>query len=163
MNSADDKLMKVFSFFFTENRFLHCMRTVHLGDSFHKCQTLFFGEKKVIKHISKCYLLIFCSLNGQLACKCQTLFSGEKQIIKHFSKCCLLRFCSLNGQLACKCQTLFSGKNKKHISKCCQLIFLFFKWATCICNYYFCKHLMKYCRGKSYYYTSLFKRTRLYS
>ena len=32
--------------------------------------------------------------------------------------------------------------------------------ATALCNYYFCKHLMKYCRGESYYDTFFSKKTR---
>ena len=39
----------------------------------------------------------------------------------------------------------------------------FFYCATGMCNYYFCKHLMKYCRGESYYHTSFSKSTRFYS
>ena len=34
----------------------------------------------------------------------------------------------------------------------------FFDWTTCMCNYYFCKHLKKYCRGESYNHTSFFRR-----
>ena len=50
----------------------------------------------------------------------------------------------------------------KYILKCRLLIF-FFDWATGMCNYYFCKYLMKYCWGESYNHTSGSKRTRLYS
>ena len=40
--------------------------------------------------------------------------------------------------------------------------FVFLNCATGMCNYYFCKHLMKYCRGESYYHTSFSERSRLY-
>ena len=56
-----------------------------------------------------------------------------------------------------------SGKSKKNISKCRLLIFVFFDCATGMFKYYFCKHLMKYSKGESYYHTSFSKRTRLYS
>ena len=39
--------------------------------------------------------------------------------------------------------------------------FFFFASATGMCNYYFYKHLMKYCRGESYHHSSFSKR--LYS
>ena len=54
-----------------------------------------------------------------------------------------------------KYQTLFSGTNqkKKEYFKISVDLF-FFDWATGMCNHYFCKHLMKYCRGESYYHTS---------
>ena len=55
---------------------------------------------------------------------------------------------------------VFWNKPEKNISKC--LLIAFFDWATGMCNYYFCKHLMKYCRGESYYHTSFSKITTLY-
>ena len=33
----------------------------------------------------------------------------------------------------------------------------FFDCVSGMCNYYFCKHLMKYCRGESYYHTSFLR------
>ena len=51
-------------------------------------------------------------------------------------------------------KTCFLEQIRKNVSKCRLLIFFFFDCATGLCNYYFCKHLMKYCRGESFYHTS---------
>ena len=47
-----------------------------------------------------------------------------------------------------KCQILFSGTKQKTISKC-RLLIVYFDCATGMCNYYFCKHLMKSAKVKA--------------
>ena len=53
-NSADDKLL-IFFLFFIENRFWHFMKTVSRGEETvcMKCQSPFYGEKKIRKIFNK--------------------------------------------------------------------------------------------------------------
>ena len=45
---------------------------------------------------------------------------------------------------------VFRNKSQKYFK---MLSIFFFDCTTGMCNYYFCKHLMKYCRGESYNHT----------
>ena len=70
--------------------------------------------------------------------------------------------CLLKKTVCMKCQTRFSETNRKNIYFLRHLLIIF-DCATGMCNYYFYLHLVKYCRGKSYYHINFSKRTRLYS
>ena len=60
-----------------------------------------------------------------------------------------------------KCRTLFSGKRNKTIFQNAE--FVFFDWATGICDYWFCKHSVENCRGESYYQTIFFEEYEIVS